>query len=180
MAAVLAAEVLVAAVLVHDGESRPGRIFSEGEVGNLVVDLPIRNPERRGGFTVLFDGGCPLCRRSVEILKVRDREGALEFLPAQDPAVKEAFPWLSREALAASIHLVGPNGRTWEGVGAVEELARVLPGYRWLRFAFALPFARVLAGSTYRWIAKNRYKIRCGAHCSLRGGPPQDPPVFRT
>lgn len=111
---------------------------------------------RAGRYTVLFDGECPLCKRSVEALRVRDLEEVLEFVPMQDPGVEEAFPDISREDLAASIHLVGPEGEIWEGAGAVEELARILHGLRWFEPLFRLPFARTLAGTLYRLVARNR------------------------
>lgn len=116
------------------------------------------NEHRQEGarYTVLFDGDCPLCRRSVESLRVRDLAGVLDFIPAQDPRMEEAFPWISREALAASIHLVGPADETWEGAGAFEELARILPGFGWLAPLFRLPFARPVARGLYRLVARNR------------------------
>jgi predicted DCC family thiol-disulfide oxidoreductase YuxK len=110
-------------------------------------------------YTVLYDGDCPVCRESVSRLEAQDREGVLAFTPAQAPEVEEDFPWISREALREAVHLVGPDGKTWVGVGAMEKLARVLPGWRWLGWALRVPLVRPLAERVYAWVARNRYSL---------------------
>ena len=119
----------------------------------------------RGAYTLLYDGSCPLCRKAVFRLEAWDREGRVELLPAQDPAAAERFPWLSEEALMDSIHLVGPENQTWEGAGAVEELAGLLPRWRWAAWLFRLPLVRSLGRRVYRWVARRRYRLSCDDHC---------------
>jgi predicted DCC family thiol-disulfide oxidoreductase YuxK len=123
-------------------------------------------------YTVIFDGDCPLCRGSVEALRVRDLEGILDFVPGQEPGIEENYPGISRDAASAAIHLVSPDGEIWQGAGAVEELARILPGFRWLRGLFALPFARRLAGPVYRIVARNRKVVRNRKGAGDRMGAP--------
>jgi predicted DCC family thiol-disulfide oxidoreductase YuxK len=125
-------------------------------------------------YTVLFDGECPICRGAVERLRRWDREGRLRYLPAAAPEVEASFPWIPAEALQESLHLVGPDRQTWEGAGAVEELVRVLPGWRWATRIFHLPGARWIARRGYRWIAANRFAFRCGEQCGSAGSP-RDP-----
>jgi predicted DCC family thiol-disulfide oxidoreductase YuxK len=125
----------------------------------------VREDDARRGYTLLYDGECPFCRKSVSRLQARDTDGLVEVIPAQDSAVPSRFPWLSEEALRGSIHLVGPGNRTWEGAGALEELVSVLPRWRWAAWVFSLPFARPLARWVYRWVARNRYRISCNQHC---------------
>jgi predicted DCC family thiol-disulfide oxidoreductase YuxK len=92
-------------------------------------------------------------------LEERDREGILDFTPAQDPDVVKKYPWISPDALRESVHLVGPGGRTWVGVEAMEMLAQVLPGWRWLAWALRIPLVRPLAERIYAWVARNRYSF---------------------
>ena len=123
-----------------------------------------------GEYTVLFDGKCPMCRAAVGRLRRWDRKGVLSYLPAESAEVGIRFPWVSPQALGESIHLVGPGGKTWEGAAALEELVRLLPGWRWTGWAFGLPLARPLARRAYRWIARNRYRFRCEDHCGSGEG----------
>ena len=116
-------------------------------------------------FTVLYDGDCPLCRTSVSRLTKWDREGVFEFLPAQDETVSGRFPGIAPTALSGSLHLVSEDGESWVGAEAVEQIIRLLPGWRWSAWAFRLPFGRPFAQRVYRWIAKNRYRLNCPGHC---------------
>jgi predicted DCC family thiol-disulfide oxidoreductase YuxK len=101
----------------------------------------------------------------VERLKAWDRQNRLSFLPAQDRAVPIRFPGISREELKKSIHVVDSEGRVWMGARAVEELVRILPGWRWAGWLFRLPLARPLAEAVYRLVARNRYRLSCHEHC---------------
>jgi predicted DCC family thiol-disulfide oxidoreductase YuxK len=100
-----------------------------------------------------------------------DRIDRLEYLPNQASAVEERFPQIPPEALAGSLHLVGPEGEVWEGAEAVERIVTLLPGYTWLSRLFGLPFARPLARAAYRTIARSWYRLSCTQHCS-RGSLP--------
>jgi len=115
--------------------------------------------EKRQAYTVLYDGDCPICTRSVEELEKWDRDGVLEMVPIQDPEVPERFPGLSRRALEESIHLVGADGKVWTGAAAVEELMGILPRWRWLSWLFHLPLVRPLGTRVYRWVARNRHRL---------------------
>ncbi len=120
-------------------------------------------------YTVLYDGECPICLRSVRRLRRWDSRGALGFIAAQDPSVPGRFPEISREALGDSIHLVGPGGKVWEGAEAVEVLINLLPALSWARFLFRVPLVRPLARRVYRWVARNRYRFSCDKHCGEPG-----------
>jgi predicted DCC family thiol-disulfide oxidoreductase YuxK len=82
--------------------------------------------------------------------------------------VAPRFPWIPPLAYTQAIQLVGPGGETWQGAAAVEELLGILPRGKWIAWIFHVPFVRVLADKLYRWIARNRYQLGCGAHCASR------------
>src|ERR1019366_3284899 len=85
------------------------------------------------------------------------------------------FPWIPKDAYHEAMQLVGPANETWSGAAAAERLVKILPGGRPLGCLFALPFARPVADRVYRLIARNRFRLGCGAHC-VRPGPW---PLFR-
>jgi predicted DCC family thiol-disulfide oxidoreductase YuxK len=114
--------------------------------------------------TVIYDGECGICRRSVDLLRRWDRSGVLRFMPFQDARGVAALE-LSLPALAAAMHLVLPDGRVYAGADAVPPLLRLLPGKRWLAPFFYLPGVLPIARRVYAWIAARR-------HCLVRGMPP--------
>ena len=116
-------------------------------------------------FSVVYDGQCRVCSRSVELLTRWDRNHDLEMIPSQTPGVREKFPWIAPRAYAESIQLVrNRDGKTWEGAAALEELLEVLPKGRLISWLFRIPFARPLVDRSYRWFARNRYKLGCAEH----------------
>ena len=62
------------------------------------------NTSRR--YTVIYDGQCKVCTRSVELLTKWDRNHDLEMTPSQTPGVREKFPWIAPRAYADSIQVV--------------------------------------------------------------------------
>jgi predicted DCC family thiol-disulfide oxidoreductase YuxK len=120
-------------------------------------------PVDRTRPTLIYDGECGFCRRSVELLRHWDREQRIALIPFQDQARMAAFG-IPLPALAAAMHLVlpPPDSRVLAGADAVPELLRLLPGKRWLAWGFRVPGVLPLARRLYAWIARRR-------HCLVRG-----------
>lgn len=116
-------------------------------------------------YTVVYDGACRVCQRSVNLLRRWDRNGLLAIVPSQTPGVHARFPWIPTRAYAESVQLIDRDGRTWQGAAAIEQLLKILPPGRLISWIFKIPFVRVLAELFYRWFARNRYKLGCGEHC---------------
>ncbi|MFN2398513.1 MAG: thiol-disulfide oxidoreductase DCC family protein [Gemmatimonadaceae bacterium] len=119
-------------------------------------------------YTVVYDGHCKVCGRMVGVLREWDTNGVLEIVASQANGVHARFPWIPAPAYQESMQLIAPNGRTWQGAAAIEQLLTVLPRGRWMSWPFKLPFARGLAERLYRWFARHRYRLGCGEHCSYR------------
>src|SRR5216683_2103458 len=94
--------------------------------------------------TLIYDGECGFCRRSVDWVRRRDREHRLVLLPFQDED-RVARLGIPLPALAAAMHLVRPDGR--------------VPA--WL---FRVPGVLPVARRVYGWIARQR-------RCLVRGYP---------
>ena len=139
-----------------------------------VRGAPVTAPAPTGmgrAWVLVYDGNCKVCGKLVRMLQRWDRDGALEIVPSQAPGVQARFPWIPARAYTESVQLVGPHGRTWQGAGAVEQIIDLMPKGRLVTWVFSIPFARPLAERFYRWFARNRYRLGCGAHCQFR---PQD------
>ena len=119
-------------------------------------------------YTVVFDGDCRVCTRLSGILRRWDSRRQLEVVSSQHPGVMARFPWISPRAYADALQLIAADGSTWQGAAAIEQLLEVLPRGRWIAWIFSIPFVRPLADRFYRWFARNRYRLGCGAHCQSR------------
>lgn len=119
-------------------------------------------------YTLIFDGGCTVCQKSVDWVSGWDTAGVVECVPYQDPSVAERFPHFSVEAMDEEIHLVAPDGAVTRGSEAVEELLRVTDRPPPLAWLFSLPGGRTAARIGYRMFARNRHRFGCGEHCSLQ------------
>ena len=119
-------------------------------------------------YTLVFDGTCKICTRLVKVIRGWDRFERFEIVASQAPGVQPRFPWIPAEAYRESVQLIGPGGSTWQGAAAVERVLDVLPKGKLITWIFSIPGARPLAERIYRWVARNRYKLGCGEHCTYR------------
>jgi predicted DCC family thiol-disulfide oxidoreductase YuxK len=113
--------------------------------------------------TLIYDGECGFCRRSVGLLRRWDQGQVIALVPFQDRARVAAFG-IPLPALAGAMHLVlpPPDGRVFAGADAAPEILRLLPGKRWLAWGFRVPGIPPLARRVYAWIAQRR-------RCLVRG-----------
>ena len=111
--------------------------------------------------TLIYDGECGFCREAVARVARWDREHRIALVPFQDEARVARFA-IPLPALAAAMHLVLPDGRTFAGADATAEVLRLLPGKRWLAWVFLIPGVLPIARRVYAWIARRR-------HCLVRG-----------
>ena len=118
-------------------------------------------------YTLVYDGDCRVCARIVGVVDRWDARNEVELIPFQAPDVARRFPWIPPASFAKAMQLVGPDRATWEGARAVEQLLTVLPRGRWIAWIFRVPLVRRIADRAYRWVARNRYRLGCGQHCSV-------------
>jgi predicted DCC family thiol-disulfide oxidoreductase YuxK len=85
---------------------------------------------------VWFDGGCPLCRREIALMRKLDRRGAIDFVDVAQTAV--ACP-MSREALLARFH-ARENGDVLSGAAAFAAIWRAIPILRPLGLLARSPY----------------------------------------
>ena len=80
---------------------------------------------------VWFDGGCPLCRREIALMRRLDRDRAIRFV---DVASGEESCPIDRATLLARFH-ASENGRVLSGAAAFAAMWRAIPLLRPLGLA---------------------------------------------
>jgi predicted DCC family thiol-disulfide oxidoreductase YuxK len=109
---------------------------------------------------VLYDGDCPLCRKSVSILRKLDWFGRLGYVNARDgeqPILRE--PPVAEAPLLEEMHLLTAGGKLYRGFAAFRWMAWRLPVF-WLAAPFLyFPGVPWVGQRLYRWVARNRFHL---------------------
>lgn len=120
----------------------------------------LRTAPARPRGRVLYDGACPLCRRSIALLRKLDWFGRLEYVDVRD----SLGSLLCQEPVASAplleqMHLLTPDGRWHRGFEAFRWLAWRLPALWPLAPLLYLPGVPWLGQRCYLWIARNRFHL---------------------
>ena len=89
-------------------------------------------------LTVYHDGSCPLCRREIGHYRRQAGSQQIDFVDISDPRA-EPGPGVSREDAMGRFHVRLPSGELLSGGAAFVEIWKVLPRWRPLARAAALP-----------------------------------------
>ncbi len=110
-----------------------------------------------GSLIVLFDGGCPICRRTVRTLRRLDLFGRLQFADAtHDEVRRRVAPALALETAMRQMHVVDAHGRMDGGYDAQLRIMRRVPLLWLFGLLGALPGVRQIGSAVYRYVAANR------------------------
>ncbi len=91
----------------------------------------------QGALLVVYDAGCPVCRREIGLYERLQPLAPLCFLPVDSPHLPAHAP--STQLLLARLHARLPNGLWISGAAAFVALWARLPGWRWLARLAQLP-----------------------------------------
>ncbi|MDB4978775.1 MAG: hypothetical protein JWM56_961 [Candidatus Peribacteria bacterium] len=130
-----------------------------------LVRRRLNRQTKPGSITVLYDGRCKLCRRSMFGLQILDwlhRLHAVDF--HKKAAHAEVAPDVQRADLDLALHIRFANGHTEKGFYAFRALAWHLP-LLWIKAPFLyLPGVSFIGERVYAGIARRRE--RCShIHC---------------
>jgi predicted DCC family thiol-disulfide oxidoreductase YuxK len=110
-------------------------------------------------LVVLFDGGCPMCRRTVRRIRALDWRQRLRYVDATNAAAREQIaPGLTEAAVLIQMYVVDQRGARYAGFEAALQIARVVPLLWPLWLIGRLPGIRSLGHFVYRTIAANRVR----------------------
>jgi predicted DCC family thiol-disulfide oxidoreductase YuxK len=107
---------------------------------------------------LLYDGKCPFCRREVEWLKRRDRNGHLALEDISDPDFDPGQYGLTIEEVTGVLHGVLPDGRVVRRVEAIRQAYQAV-GLGWLTAPTRWPVVNWVADSLYGAFARNRVRL---------------------
>ena len=107
---------------------------------------------------VLFDGGCPMCRRTARRLHRFDWRHRLTFADGTDPSRRERLAsGLTEEQIMREMWVIEPAAR-YGGFDAVLRISRVVPLLWPFWMVASLPGIRQIGHAVYRRIAANRIR----------------------
>ncbi|TLU72905.1 thiol-disulfide oxidoreductase DCC family protein [Lichenicoccus roseus] len=112
-----------------------------------MTDLADATPSKAASLTVWFDGGCPLCRREVALMRRLDRAHAIDFRDVSRGDAGAACP-LDRATLLERFH-AEEDGRLLSGAAAFAAMWRAIPPLRPLGLVARNPLVLALLERLY-------------------------------
>jgi ubiquinone biosynthesis monooxygenase Coq7 len=128
-------------------------------VAVFAVPAQLKSTESPETLKVLFDGGCPLCRREiahVQGLAEKHQQSALCFIDISDTVSANPAYANDRAQLLARFHVELADGSRLDGAAAFIAMWRRLPGWRWLARVAQLPGMIYLFEFSYRVFLRAR------------------------
>jgi predicted DCC family thiol-disulfide oxidoreductase YuxK len=135
---------------------------------------------RGGTLDVLFDGYCPLCRRTVRLLLGLDLFERLSFVDLHALDLSrygdEKRVTLDRAALDEAMHVVW-NRRAYRGFDGFRKIAGSLPLLWLLAPLLYIPGIPMLGRAVYRRVARSRMSMHAcaGGACAIGPADPPEP-----
>ena len=114
--------------------------------------------ERHPQLTLVFDGTCGFCMRSVRLLEALDRNRRVTALPYQKSGVPGSVG-LTVEECEATAWAIVPSGGRYSGAGAVNAAVAAALGTTLPLFVYSLPGIRQLQDLLYHLVATNRSRL---------------------
>jgi predicted DCC family thiol-disulfide oxidoreductase YuxK len=115
--------------------------------------------KKSGRAVLIYDGECPVCRKTVTWIRENMRKDAFEMIPCQSEEARTRFPFVEQAVCMQAMQLILPDGAVLSGEKALPEIVKRLKRYGPAAALFGLPGSEILARSFYRWFADNRYHI---------------------
>lgn len=122
-------------------------------------------------LNVFYDEGCPLCRRTVLIIRHFDIRDAIAFKGLQSHHEREPqLAGIPRESLLADLFSIDSQGHMASGLDTYIRILRAM-GYPYpIALLLNLPGIHGLAKRVYRRIADSRQRQSCDERCTVQPG----------
>ena len=131
----------------------------------------------RGPISIVFDGDCAFCVRSLRLLQRIDRSGVMQLYDSHNQAlIADRFPMLAGADFENAMFAVTSDGRVFRGYFAFKAILRAMPAAWPLRLVCSIPGADILGPRIYAWVARNRRRLGCASDtCELPVTPAAAP-----
>ncbi len=107
-------------------------------------------------LTLLFDGGCPLCKREVSFLRSRDSSNRIAFINIDSPDYNpELFCKISYREAMGRIHGINSSGKVLKDIQVFREAYRLV-GLGWIYAPTTWPLLGALFDGLYTFWARWR------------------------
>lgn len=126
-------------------------------------------------LTVLYDGGCPLCRREVNFLTRRDKANNLKFVDIDcEEYNPEHYSGITYQQAMATIHAIRSDGTIIKNLAVFQEAYKLI-GLGWLYKPTDWPVIAPMANALYAFWANNRLQLtgrgslhrQCNERCKI-------------
>ncbi len=107
---------------------------------------------------LLFDGYCRLCNGLVQTVLMHDKQGRIKMAALQSPEGKTLLEKHGLQPEFADSMVVISEGKLMLESDAAIRIGKELNGFRLLS-KFASIFPRFFRDATYRFVARNRFRI---------------------
>jgi predicted DCC family thiol-disulfide oxidoreductase YuxK len=107
----------------------------------------------------IYDGECPVCKRTIEWIRKNSKRNTFEFLPCQSEDTRARYPSIKKASCLKAMQLVLPDGKVLSGEKAFPEILKRLKRYSFAAEIFRLPGSDVISSAFYKWFADRRYHI---------------------
>tara|TARA_Y100001968_G_C19435494_1_gene759410 strand:- start:2080 stop:2472 length:393 start_codon:yes stop_codon:yes gene_type:complete len=110
-------------------------------------------------LTILFDGGCPLCKREISFLKSKDKNGYISFVDINSIDYKpELFSGISYRDAMKRIHAIKASGVILKDLNVFRE-AYKLVGFGWFYAPTSWPLFNTVFDFLYTIWARYRLTL---------------------
>ena len=109
-------------------------------------------------LTLVFDGACGFCTRSVRLLETLDRNRRVKAVPFQKSGVPVSMG-LTVEECEETAWAIAPDGRRYRAAEAVNAAVAVAFGTTVPLLLYSLPGIKQLQDLVYSQVASNRDRL---------------------
>ena len=123
----------------------------------------VLNKHWKGKISVLYDGRCHLCQRSIFAVELLDHLHRVRIVNFRDSTQKNTYAKdISEHDLDKAMHIITPDGTTYKGFDAFRTLTCHLPALRIFTPLLWIPGVAPIGRLVYAWIAEKRSKCHDG------------------